>query len=130
MCLDIINEQGLNENRIGWNVYKQSKRTLYGEILHCETKFKKKTWHKATNEKIGGFDNSYVSGFHVFLDEFHAMAWVDNWKGSFENRINPYVIKKVKFRKGHTLGLQILGSELPHTPKYATVMVAKEIYIF
>ena len=115
MCLNFIKNKDLNITGIGWKVLNERNGKLYGEFYHKTLPYKLNRWEKATNEilRINSFQ-TYPSGFHIFVEKKDDERWCFSLTGQ--------IIKKVKYRKGHTLGSQtedniIVAEEMLIIPK-------------
>ena len=111
MCLNKITKTNLDESGVGWKVFVMREGKLCGDIQSPNKRRVTNKWLREEDfRQCTGLRYSY--GFHIFKSKEGAKKWVY----SFPN--NDRVIK-VKYRKGHTSGIQ----------RGFNIIVAKEMLI-
>jgi len=115
MCLSGIIERNPEVTEgIGWKCFEKEYGYLTTEYVHSEIKYQKNKWYKASevsSAKMIDVDNSsngkfrYPAGFHIFKTRQDARDWGEN-------------VRKVQYRKAHTIGYQA-----------GTVIVSEEMMI-
>ena len=112
MCLDKISATSPAPEGIGYKVFTKHGRFLGGE--YTQGSRKTKTWLIA--ETPAWWPSSrYPCGFHLFPTPGVARLWGNGEVGA--------IVRKVKYRKAHTQGLQGWRTKID-------VIVAQEIYIY
>ena len=112
MCLDKISSTKPAPEGIGYKIFRKRGRFL-GSEQTAELK-KTKTWLAAHQPLGWGSRAGYTCGFHIFVGLFAARR----------RAIEPVeVVRKVKYRKAHTQGLQEWLTDI-------NVIVAQEIFIY
>lgn len=91
MCLDTVTKTGLDKSGFGWKVFKVVEGKIFSDIfdIFCLHPMRPGKWHRAKRIKL----HSYTTGFHIYTNKKGARHWYGP-------------IRKVKYRKGHTLGKQ------------------------
>ena len=105
MCLDVVERKNPPESGWGWKQFNSITET-YAYTYFRETKLKRGVWCHSSTYKLMTETYpavSYPSGFHIWLEKCELGG----------------IVRKVRFRKAHTLGRQYSRD----------VIVARDIYI-
>ena len=110
MCLDVVHSEKPEPTGVGYKVFSKWGRFLYGDFTSGTRRTK--TWLVAELRKRYG-SAEYALGFHIFETLSGAKGWIGGLEGGD-------VVRRVKYQKAHTQGIQSGHS----------VIVADGIYIY
>ena len=104
MCLSKIIKTGLDESGIGWKIFSTD---IDDRLKSCYYDWKHKSGYEENKWQIaelGQNDLKYIAGFHVYLQCPEILSRIPTHQ----------TLRKVHYRKGHTLGIDCdaLGSDI------------------
>jgi hypothetical protein len=109
MCLSIIIKSRQNLEGFGYKVfYRDYSDQLWGDCFgqqkpRCRGKWLDEKQFRDTDNNliIADSDRNYKKGWHIFATKRGALDWND-----LSDTCNSKPIIRVKYRRGHTVGLQ------------------------
>jgi len=123
MCLGKITGKLKNKSGFGWKVFdtdgignlltefQYNRKVILMERWISEIDYR--DYDELENSGINMGRDSYPFGFHIFVRKKDAISWLDSDRSQ--------VVKKVGYRKAHTIGWQMSVE--------SKVIVAKEIKV-